>query len=83
MSDSTTNASMVPVRTGLMARISQGVEDLRSFYRQPAIQRAFPVVAAVFLVAIGLFFYVTLQVPDRPTFVQMALMCRLTLLQVK
>ena len=67
MSDSTTNASMVPVRTGLMARISQGVEDLRSFYRQPAIQRAFPVVAAVFLVAIGLFFYVTLQVPDRTT----------------
>jgi flagellar M-ring protein FliF len=67
MSDSTTNASMVPVRTGLMARISQGVEDLRSFYRQPAIQRAFPVVAAVFLVAIGLFFYVTLQVPYRTT----------------
>ncbi|EDZ42857.1 flagellar M-ring protein FliF [Rhodobacteraceae bacterium HTCC2083] len=43
------------------------MEDLRSFYRQPAIQRAFPVVAAVFLVAIGLFFYVTLQVPDRTT----------------
>lgn len=67
MSDSTTNGSMVPVRTGSMARLSQGVEDLRSFYRQPAIQRAFPVVAAVFLVAIGLFFYVTLQVPDRTT----------------
>ncbi len=67
MSDSTTNGSIIPARTGSMARVSQGVEDLRSFYRQPAIQRAFPVVAAVFLVAIGLFFYVTLQVPDRTT----------------
>lgn len=67
MSDSTTNGSLVPARTGSMARVSQAVEDLRSVYRQPAIQRAFPVVAAVLLVAIGLFFYVTLQVPDRTT----------------
>ena len=67
MSDSTTNSPVVPMRSGPMTRVSQAMDDMRGFYRQPAIQRAFPVLAAVFLVVFGLFFYVTLQVPDRTT----------------
>jgi flagellar M-ring protein FliF len=67
MSDSTTNNPVVPLRSGPMARVSQAMDDIRSIYHQPAIQRAFPVLAAVFIVALGLFFYMTLQVPDRTT----------------
>lgn len=67
MSNSSTNNPIVPSRTGLVPRAAQVLEDARMFYMQPAIQRAFPVLAAALLIILGLVLYIALQTPQRTT----------------
>ncbi|MBO6898088.1 MAG: flagellar M-ring protein FliF [Shimia sp.] len=67
MTDNSTNTSLAPVRSGLAQRATMVMTDLRMFYVQPAVQRAFPVVAAAILVVLGLIFYIALQTPQRTT----------------
>jgi flagellar M-ring protein FliF len=67
MSNSSTNSPIVPSRTGLVPRAAQVLEDARMFYMQPAIQRAFPVLAAALLIILGLILYIALQTPQRTT----------------
>ncbi len=67
MTDNSTNTSLGPARSGFAQRATMAMNDLRMFYMQPAIQRAFPVVAAAILVVLGLIFYVALQTPQRTT----------------
>lgn len=67
MTDSSTNTSVAPARSGFVQRATAFMTDLRMFYMQPAVQRAFPVVAAAILVVLGLIFYISLQTPQRTT----------------
>lgn len=67
MSNSSTNSPVISARSGLTNRMTVVMDDMRVFYRQPAIQRAFPVVAAVLLLVLGLLLYVSLQTPQRTT----------------
>lgn len=67
MTDNSTNTSLAPARSGFAQRATMAMNDLRMFYMQPAVQRAFPVVAAAILVVLGLIFYVALQTPPRTT----------------
>lgn len=67
MTDNSTNTSLAPARSGFAQRATMAMNDLRMFYMQPAVQRAFPVVAAAILVVLGLIFYVALQTPQRTT----------------
>ena len=67
MSNSSTNNPIVPSRTGFVPRAAQVLEDARMFYMQPAIQRAFPVLAAALLIVLGLILYIALQTPQRTT----------------
>ena len=67
MSNSSTNSPVIPARSGFTNRMTLVMDDMRGFYRQPAIQRAFPVVAAVLLLVLGLLLYVSLQTPQRTT----------------
>ncbi|MFD1508151.1 flagellar basal-body MS-ring/collar protein FliF [Lacimonas salitolerans] len=67
MTDNSTNTSLAPARSGFTQRATMAMNDLRMFYMQPAVQRAFPVVAAAILVVLGLIFYVALQTPQRTT----------------
>jgi|SRR6056297_229658 len=67
MTDNSTNTSLAPARNGFAQRVTMTMNDLRMFYMQPAVQRAFPVVAAALLVVLGLIFYVALQTPQRTT----------------
>ena len=67
MTDNSTNTSLAPARSGFAQRATMVMTDLRMFYVQPAVQRAFPVVAAAILVVLGLIFYVALQTPQRTT----------------
>ena len=67
MTDSSTNLSAASSRNGVMQRTSYAMQELRSFYMQPAVQRAFPVIAAALLVVLGLILYLVLQTPQRTT----------------
>ena len=67
MSDRSTNTSIAPARAGFSTRVTQTLEELRMVYTQPAVQRAFPVIAAAVLVVLGLIIYASLQVPQRTT----------------
>jgi flagellar M-ring protein FliF len=67
MTDSSTNLSVASSRNGVMQRASYAMGELRSFYMQPAVQRAFPVMAAALLVVLGLILYLVLQTPQRTT----------------
>ena len=67
MTDSSTNLSTASSRTGVMQRTSYAMGELRTFYMQPAVQRAFPVIAAALLVVLGLILYLILQAPQRTT----------------
>lgn len=67
MSDSSTNLSTASSRNGLIPRASSAMREARAFYMQPAVQRAFPVIAAALLVVLGLALYVVLQAPQRTT----------------
>lgn len=67
MSDSSTNNAGAPPRSGLALRATQAMDDARMFYMQPAVQRAFPVIAAALLVVLGLILYISLQAPQRTT----------------
>ena len=67
MTDSSTNLSAASSRNGVMQRASYAMGELRSFYMQPAVQRAFPVIAAALLVVLGLILYLVLQTPQRTT----------------
>jgi len=67
MTDSSTNLSAASSRNGVMQRVSYAMGELRSFYMQPAVQRAFPVIAAALLVVLGLILYIVLQSPQRTT----------------
>jgi flagellar M-ring protein FliF len=67
MTDSSTNLSAASSRNGVMQRASYAMGGLRSFYMQPAVQRAFPVIAAALLVVLGLILYLVLQTPQRTT----------------
>ncbi|MEN8935432.1 MAG: flagellar basal-body MS-ring/collar protein FliF, partial [Planktotalea arctica] len=67
MSDRSTNSPIAPARAGFSTRVTQTLEELRMIYTQPAVQRAFPVIAAAFLVVLGLILYMSLQVPQRTT----------------
>lgn len=67
MSDSSTDLSTASSRNGLMQRASFAMREARAFYMQPAVQRAFPVLAAALLVVLGLLLYLILQAPQRTT----------------
>jgi len=67
MTDSSTNLSAASTRNGVMQRTSYALQELRTFYMQPAVQRAFPVIAAALLVVLGLILYLVLQTPQRTT----------------
>ncbi len=67
MTDSSTNLSAASTRNGVMQRTSYAMQELRTFYMQPAVQRAFPVIAAALLVVLGLILYLVLQTPQRTT----------------
>jgi flagellar M-ring protein FliF len=67
MTDSSTNLSAASSRNGVLQRMSYAMRELRSFYMQPAVQRAFPVMAAALLVVLGLILYLVLQTPQRTT----------------
>jgi flagellar M-ring protein FliF len=67
MSDRSTNSPIAPARAGFSTRVTQTLEELRMVYTQPAVQRAFPVIAAALLVVLGLILYMSLQVPQRTT----------------
>lgn len=67
MTDSLTNSSAASSPNVVMQRMSYAMQELRSFYMQPAVQRAFPVIAAALLVVLGLTLYLVLQTPQRTT----------------
>jgi len=67
MSNSSTNNPIVPARTGIVPRAIKVLDDMRMLYMQPAVQRAFPVIAAALLVVLGLILYLALQTPQRTT----------------
>tara|TARA_B100000989_G_scaffold166663_1_gene124627 strand:+ start:1692 stop:3419 length:1728 start_codon:yes stop_codon:yes gene_type:complete len=53
--------------TGLMARTGGAISELRRMAAQPAVQRALPAAAAIFVAFIGLIAYLVLQQPSRTT----------------
>ena len=67
MSDSSTDGRAASSRPGLLPKASRVLEDVRLLYLQPAVQRAFPVLAAAILVVLGLSLYLLLQTPQRTT----------------
>jgi flagellar M-ring protein FliF len=67
MSESSTNGRAASTRPGLLPKASRVLEDVRLLYLQPAVQRAFPVLAAGILVVLGLSLYLLLQAPERTT----------------
>jgi flagellar M-ring protein FliF len=67
MSESSTNGRAASTRPGLLPKVSRVLEDVRLLYLQPAVQRAFPVLAAAILVVLGLSLYLLLQAPQRTT----------------
>lgn len=67
MTDRLTNSSAASSPNVVMQRMSYAMQELRSFYMQPAVQRAFPVFAAALLVVLGLTLYLVLQTPQRTT----------------
>ena len=67
MTDRLTNSSAASSPNVVMQRMSYAMQELRSFYMQPAVQRAFPVIAAALLVVLGLTLYLVLQTPQRTT----------------
>jgi flagellar M-ring protein FliF len=67
MSDSSTDGRAASSRPGLLSKASRVLEDVRLLYLQPAVQRAFPVLAAAILVVLGLSLYLLLQAPQRTT----------------
>ncbi|AGI68511.1 flagellar M-ring protein FliF [Octadecabacter antarcticus 307] len=67
MIDSSTGSVATSSRNGMIPLASRTMQDARSFYMQPAVQRAFPAVAAAFLVVLGLILYLLLQAPQRTT----------------
>jgi flagellar M-ring protein FliF len=67
MSENSTNLGAASTRPGLWAKVSRVLEDVRLLYLQPAVQRAFPVLAAAILVVLGLSLYLLLQAPQRTT----------------
>jgi flagellar M-ring protein FliF len=67
MSENSTNLGSASTRPGLWAKVSRVLEDVRLLYLQPAVQRAFPVLAAAILVVLGLSLYLLLQAPQRTT----------------
>jgi flagellar M-ring protein FliF len=67
MSENSTNGRGALTRLGLLPKASRVLEDVRLLYLQPAVQRAFPVLAAGILVVLGLSLYLLLQAPERTT----------------
>jgi flagellar M-ring protein FliF len=67
MSESSTNRRAASTRLGLLPKAAGVLEDVRLLYMQPAVQRAFPVLAAGILVVLGLSLYLLLQAPERTT----------------
>jgi flagellar M-ring protein FliF len=67
MSENSTNGRGALTRPGLLPKVSRVLEDVRLLYLQPAVQRAFPVLAAGILVVLGLSLYLLLQAPERTT----------------
>lgn len=67
MSENSTNLGAASARSGLWTKASRVLEDVRLLYLQPAVQRAFPVLAAAILVVLGLSLYLLLQAPQRTT----------------
>ena len=67
MSENSTNLGAASTRPGLWTKVSRVLEDVRLLYLQPAVQRAFPVLAAAILVVLGLSLYLLLQAPQRTT----------------
>ena len=67
MSESSTNGRATSARIGLLPKAAGVLEDVRLLYMQPAVQRAFPVLAAGILVILGLSLYLLLQAPERTT----------------
>jgi flagellar M-ring protein FliF len=67
MSENSTNGRGALTRPGLLPKVSRVLEDVRLLYLQPAVQRAFPVLAAAILVVLGLSLYLLLQAPQRTT----------------
>jgi flagellar M-ring protein FliF len=67
MSENSTNGRGALTRPGLLPKASRVLEDVRLLYLQPAVQRAFPVLAAGILVVLGLSLYLLLQAPERTT----------------
>ena len=67
MPNSLTDLDTTSSRNGVVLLGSRALQDARSFYMQPAVQRAFPVFAAAFLVVLGLILYLLLQAPQRTT----------------
>jgi flagellar M-ring protein FliF len=67
LTDRLTNSSAASSPNVVMQRMSYAMQELRSFYMQPAVQRAFPVFAAALLVVLGLTLYLVLQTPQRTT----------------
>jgi len=53
--------------TGIMARTGGAISELRRMANQPAVQRALPAAAAIFVAFIGLVAYLVLQQPSRTT----------------
>jgi flagellar M-ring protein FliF len=61
------NEITTSTRTGIMARTSGTISELRRMAAQPAVQRALPAAAAILVAFIGLIAYLILQQPSRTT----------------
>lgn len=68
MTDTTSNAPALRRSGGaLVPGLGNVVNGARVFYAQPAVRRAFPMVAVAVVILAGLLLYIFLQVPQRTT----------------
>ena len=52
---------------GLVGNVSNTLEKIRKFSNEPAVQRSIPVMITLFVIFLGLVFFITFKEPSRTT----------------
>ena len=52
---------------GMLSNISNSLEKIKKFSNEPAVQRSIPVMITLFVIFIGLVFFISFREPSRTT----------------
>ena len=61
------NTASAATNQGLVGNISNTLEKIRRFSNEPAVQRSIPVMITLFVIFLGLVFFISFKEPSRTT----------------